>query len=101
MSEIFQKYKGASVLITGGLGFIGSNLARRLTAIGGVKVFIVDALLPDQGGNPHNIQDIRNQVTVYKANLSTDWVTNHIVVGMDYIFNQSVASATWIPCVIR
>ena len=87
MSELFEKYKGASVLITGGLGFIGSNLARRLSAIGGVKVFIVDALLPGQGGNPHNIQDIRNQVTVYKANLSTDWVTNHIVVGMDYIFN--------------
>ena len=87
MSELFEKYKGASVLITGGLGFIGSNLARRLIAIGGVKVFIVDALLPGQGGNPYNIQDIRNQVTVYKANLSTDWVTNHIVVGMDYIFN--------------
>ncbi len=87
MTELLEKYKGTSVLITGGLGFIGSNLAHRLTAIGGVKVFIVDALLPGHGGNPHNIHGIRDQVTVYKANLSTDWVTNHIVVGMDYIFN--------------
>jgi UDP-glucose 4-epimerase len=87
MTELFDEYKGSSVLITGGLGFIGSNLARRLTEISGVKVFIVDALLPGQGGNPHNIHDIRDQVTVYNANLSSDWVINHIVVGMDYIFN--------------
>src|SRR6267154_1442284 len=69
MSPSFKEYQGSSVLITGGLGFIGSNLARRLIEIGGIKVFIVDALLPGHGGNPHNIHDIRNQVTVYTANL--------------------------------
>jgi UDP-glucose 4-epimerase len=87
MSKSFNEYQGSSVLITGGLGFIGSNLAHRLIEIGGVKVFIVDALLPGHGGNPHNIHDIRNEVTVYTANLSSDWVINHIVGGMDYIFN--------------
>ena len=44
-TKSFKEYQGSSVLITGGLGFIGSNLARRLIEIGGIKVFIVDALL--------------------------------------------------------
>src|SRR5258706_15508612 len=43
MSQSFKEYQGSSLLITGGLGFIGGNLARRLIKIGGVKVFIVDA----------------------------------------------------------
>src|SRR4030081_3101414 len=87
MHELLDKYRGRSVLITGGLGFIGSNLACRLAEIGGVKVYIVDALVPGLGGNPHNIHDIRDLVTIYNANLSSDWVINHLVVGMDYIFN--------------
>lgn len=51
MPHRFNEYRGRSVLITGGLGFIGSNLARRLVELGDVDVSIVDAMLPDQGGN--------------------------------------------------
>ncbi len=47
-----QKYEHRSVLITGGLGFIGSNLAHRLIEMGETEVIIVDSLNPDQGGNP-------------------------------------------------
>ncbi|TAK19706.1 MAG: NAD-dependent epimerase/dehydratase family protein, partial [Acidobacteria bacterium] len=43
-------YRGRPVLITGGLGFIGSNLAHRLVALG-ADVLIVDSLIPDYGGN--------------------------------------------------
>ncbi len=75
------------MLITGGLGFIGSNLARRLVEIGGVNVFIVDALLSGHGGNPHNIHDIRDKVAVYRADLSSEGVVNQLVVDMDYVFN--------------
>lgn len=87
MSGSFSEYKGRSVLITGGLGFIGSNLARRLVEVGDVDVTIVDALLPGQGGNPYNIHDVRDRVTVHTANMGNDWVINHLVGGVDYIFN--------------
>lgn len=82
-----NEYKGRSVLITGGLGFIGSNLARRLVEIGDVDVSIVDALLPDQGGNLFNIHEIKDRIHVHRANLNDDYVINHLVSGVDYIFN--------------
>ena len=89
MTELkhFGEYKGRRVLITGGLGFIGSNLARKRVEIGGVEVTILDALLPGQGGNPYNIRDIRDRVTLHTGDMSDDWVINHLVGGMDYIFN--------------
>ncbi len=87
VSKQFSEYKGRSVLITGGLGFIGSNLARRLIEIGDVDVSVIDALLPDQGGNSFNIEGIKDQVTVHVADMSDDYVINHLVGGVDYIFN--------------
>lgn len=87
MGDHYTVYKDRSVLITGGLGFIGSNLARRLIELGGVKVFILDALLPDQGGNRFNIHEIQNDVTVHEADMRDDFVVNHLVGGMDFIFN--------------
>jgi UDP-glucose 4-epimerase len=86
-SESFSEYKGRSVLITGGLGFIGSNLAHRLSEIGDVDVTLVDALTPDQGGNYFNIKSIRNQVKLHVADIGNDYVINHLVGGVDYIFN--------------
>lgn len=80
-------FRGRSVLITGGLGFIGSNLARALVAIGDVDVTIVDALMPDQGGNLFNIEDIKDKVTLHVADMGDDYVINHLVGGVDYIFN--------------
>ncbi len=56
-------FAGSDVLITGGLGFIGSALARRLVEIG-AKVTLVDSLIPEYGGNLFNIHDIRDRVTV-------------------------------------
>ncbi|HEX6732902.1 MAG TPA: NAD-dependent epimerase/dehydratase family protein [Pyrinomonadaceae bacterium] len=85
--NLFHDYKGRSVLITGGLGFIGSNLARKLVEIGGVEVTILDALLPDQGGNIYNIHDIRNRVKLHQGDMADDHVINHLVGGVDYIFN--------------
>lgn len=87
MSESFSEYKGRSVLITGGLGFIGSNLAHKLVEIGGVEVTIIDALLPGQGGNLHNVHDIRDRIALHKANVGDDGVIDHLVGGVDYVFN--------------
>jgi dTDP-glucose 4,6-dehydratase/UDP-glucose 4-epimerase len=58
-----KTYENAKVLITGGLGFIGSNLARSLVGKG-ADVTLVDSLIPQYGGNAFNIEDIRQRVTM-------------------------------------
>ncbi len=83
----FEKYKGRTVLITGGLGFIGSNLAHRLAQIEDVEIIIVDSLADGQGGNLYNIEGIKDRVKLNVADMSDGWVINHLVGGVDYIFN--------------
>ena len=56
-------YRDRRVLITGGLGFIGSNLARRLVELG-ANVLVIDSLIPDYGGNLFNISGIEDRLTV-------------------------------------
>ena len=56
-------FRGREVLITGGLGFIGSTLARQLLELG-ARVTLVDSLIPAYGGNLFNIADIRDRVQV-------------------------------------
>ena len=87
MPQRLNEYRGRSVLITGGAGFIGSNLARRLAELGDVKVTIVDAMIPDQGGNLFNLDGIEDRVACHVANIGDDHVINHLVGGVDYIFN--------------
>ncbi len=79
-------YAGARVLITGGLGFIGSNLARRLLTLG-AKVTLVDSLIPEYGGNPFNIAGIEDQVTVNVSDVRDSHSMNQLVQGMDFLFN--------------
>jgi UDP-glucose 4-epimerase len=74
------------VLITGGMGFIGSNLAHFLVDLG-VEVIIVDSLLRKQGGNPFNLEGIAEQVKLVRADIGIDYVANHLVGGVDIIFN--------------
>ena len=80
-------YKNRSVLITGGLGFIGSTLARRLVELGGVTVRLLDAMLEEQGGTAFNVQGIEDRVTVYKADLRDRDEVASLVCDTDYIFN--------------
>ena len=87
IADIANLYRGRSVLITGGLGFIGSNLARRLAAFGDVEIVILDALIPEQGGNPYNLRGIEDHVKVHRADMGDDYVVNHLVAGVDYVFN--------------
>lgn len=75
-------YRGRSVLITGGLGFIGSNLARRLVELGDVEVSIVDALLPDQGGNWCNLDGLDDCV---KLRHSERWTQRRRNLAVTYL----------------
>ena len=79
-------YKGRPVMITGGLGFIGSNLARRLAALG-ADVLLVDSLIPDYGGNLYNIHGIEDQVRVNIADVSQQSTMHYLVRHVDVIFN--------------
>jgi dTDP-glucose 4,6-dehydratase/UDP-glucose 4-epimerase len=79
-------YKGKKVLITGGLGFIGSNLARALVAQG-AEVILADSLIPLYGGNIFNIEDIRDKVTVNISDVRDPFAMSYLLEGKDYLFN--------------
>ncbi|MFZ9859360.1 MAG: NAD-dependent epimerase/dehydratase family protein [Roseiflexaceae bacterium] len=79
-------FAGANILITGGMGFIGSNLANRLVHMG-AKVTLVDSLIPIYGGNDRNIAPIVDQVRVNIADVRDEYSMNHLVQGVDYLFN--------------
>ena len=73
-------------MITGGLGFIGSNLARRLVELG-ADVLLVDSLIPDYGGNLFNIDGIDDRVRVNVADVRQQSTMNYLVRDRDVIFN--------------
>lgn len=75
-----------NVLITGGLGFIGSNLAIKLVE-SGAKVTILDALLPNYGGNKFNIFPIKSKVKVKIADMRNQKIMDRIVRKHQVIFN--------------
>ncbi|MEM7125246.1 MAG: NAD-dependent epimerase/dehydratase family protein [Chloroflexota bacterium] len=79
-------YAGRNVLITGGLGFIGSNLAARLVEWG-AKVCLVDSLIPEYGGNLFNIQSIEERVTVNISDVRDEHAMRYLIQGQDYLFN--------------
>lgn len=79
-------YEGKRVLITGGLGFIGSNLARRLVRVG-ARVTLVDSLIPVYGGNLFNISDIKDSVTYNISDVRDPHSMAYLVQGQDFLFN--------------
>jgi len=79
-------YRGRAVMITGGLGFIGSNLARQLVDLG-ADVLLVDSLIPEYGGNLFNIDGIAERVRVNVADIRQQSTMNYLVQGRDVIFS--------------
>ncbi len=79
-------FEGSKVLITGGLGFIGSNLAEQLLDLG-AEVTLLDSLIPDYGGNFFNIEPFRARVTVNISDVRDTYSMRHLVQGKDYLFN--------------
>lgn len=79
-------FSDRKVLITGGLGFIGSNLARRLVGLG-ASVTLVDSLIPEYGGNLFNIAGIEDKVKVNISDVRDEHSMKYLVRGQDYLFN--------------
>ena len=79
-------YKGRRVLITGGLGFIGSNLARQLVELD-ARVLLVDSMIPDYGGNFFNIRGIEDRVRVNVADVRQESTMDYLVRNREVIFN--------------
>ena len=74
------------ILITGGLGFIGSNLTRRLTEFGN-EVTVVDSLIPEYGGNLRNLHDFHEKIKINLSDIRDAYSINELIKGQDYIFN--------------
>lgn len=81
-----DRFAGSRALVTGGLGFIGSHLARALVDLG-AEVTIVDSLIPEYGGNTHNVRAIADRVRINLSDLRDPWSIRALVAGQDFIFN--------------
>ncbi|HEX3724621.1 MAG TPA: NAD-dependent epimerase/dehydratase family protein [Pirellulales bacterium] len=81
-----RTFDGRSVLVTGGLGFLGSNLAIRLARLG-ARVTILDSLVPQFGGSYFNIQCVRDLVAVNISDMRDPNSLDILVRDQDYIFN--------------
>ncbi len=80
-----QFYRGRKVMVTGGLGFIGSNLARTLVDLG-ADVLLVDSLIPDYGGNLFNIDGVADRLHVNIADIRQQSTMNYLVRDREVIF---------------
>jgi UDP-glucose 4-epimerase len=85
-SRYRESFAGKRVLVTGGLGFIGSNLAHALVPLG-AEVLLVDSLIPDYGGNHFNVSGIEDRVRVNIADVRDVNGIRYLIQDQDYLFN--------------
>jgi len=84
--DLAPAFTGRRALITGGLGFIGSNLARELVELG-ANVVLVDSLVPEYGGLLYNVEDLQDRVTINISDVRDEFSLRVLVRGQDFIFN--------------
>ncbi len=86
--ERLRAYRGRRALVTGGLGFIGSSVARSLTKLG-CAVTVVDSMAPDQGGNRFNLKGVAENVDVRIADIRNETAMADAVKGQDFVFSMA------------
>jgi len=83
-----ESYRGKRVLITGGLGFIGSNIAHQLVPMG-ARVTIVDSLAPLYGGNFANVEEIRSDITICSGDYRDPSLMTSLLRETDVLFHMA------------
>jgi UDP-glucose 4-epimerase len=81
-----ESFSGKSVLITGGMGFIGSNLANRLVDLG-ANVTVMDAMIADYGGNEFNVYPVKDRVRINYCDIRDENAVVYLVRDQDYVFH--------------
>ena len=75
-----------NIIISGGLGFIGSNLSIRLVGLG-ANVTVIDNLIPEYGGNLWNVEPVKNKININIADVRDEKIMRRLIQGQDYFFN--------------
>jgi len=86
MTPYEEDFQGKRVLVTGGLGFIGSNLSARLKELG-AKVTIVDNMMPRLGGNLFNVKEIMDHIQINFSDVRDEHSMDYLVKDQDFIFH--------------
>ncbi|PDW01874.1 NAD-dependent epimerase/dehydratase family protein [Candidatus Viridilinea mediisalina] len=86
LPDLRASFAGSRVLITGGAGFIGANLAHRLAELE-AEITIVDSLIPEYGGNLRNLDGLEGRARLNIADVRDEHSMNYLVQGQDYLFN--------------
>jgi UDP-glucose 4-epimerase len=79
-------FRNKKVIVTGGIGFIGSNLAMRLVELG-ARVTLVDSLIPEYGGNLWNIEALKEKVRINISDVRDEHAMKYLIQGQDFLFN--------------
>ena len=87
-----EGFGDARAVIIGGLGLIGSAIARRLVTLN-AEVLLVDSMIPEYGGNLANIADIRERLTVNIADIRGGYALRHLLKGRDFLFNLAAQTS--------
>ncbi len=89
MEEYEKEFENKKILITGGLGFIGSNLAHKLIQLNPQRIVVVDSLIPECGGNEHNLDKIKEEIDIFNVDIRQTKTMDAIIRSLkpDFIFN--------------
>ena len=90
--HLFTKFSGARVAVTGGLGFIGSTLARRLVTLGS-DVVVLDCKLPLSGANPFNLEGVADRVKVVPCDVLDAAALRTHLADRRYLFNLAAQTS--------
>jgi UDP-glucose 4-epimerase len=87
-----SRFRAARVAVTGGVGLIGSALARRLVTLG-AEVLLIDSMIPEGGGNFANIADIRDRVRLDTADIRDAEAMRRLLAGQDFLFDLAAQTS--------